>query len=96
MSALFDTLVFMAFLTPSLSFAMLIYWPVFGGFSVYCRIKFETLNGEPLATFEFMTRMVTVMVFSTAIFYLLQKRELKRFLHQQDLIIKEQIASRKE
>ena len=95
-SATNDCIVFIAILTPSLSFIMFIYWPAFLVYIAYCRHKFGEYNGEQVVTIVLAVRHSALILFGTIIFYLLQKRELKRFLTQQDLVKKEQIASRKE
>ena len=77
-----DLISFTVVLTPSLSFVMFLYWPAFAGYVTYCKIKFGTHNGEPLVTMEVVARMISMVLFATALFYLLQKRELKRFLQQ--------------
>ena len=75
---------------------MFIYLPAFAGFLVYLKIEYETYNGEPLMTIDMYGRLTSYMIFATVVFYILQKRELKRFLQQQDILKKEQLASKKE
>ena len=95
-SAVFDMAVFFIVLTPSLSFIVFFYFPAFSGFLIYCLFFYGVDGDETLLTDSFVVRLIAIFVFSSIAAYLLQKRELKRFLQQQDIARKEQIASKKE
>ena len=79
-----------------IEFIIFFYLPAFVGYSCYVKIEYAMVDGEALMTDEIMVRVSVVVISMIAVFYLLQRRELKRFVQQQDLVKKEQLASRKE
>ena len=70
--------------------------PVYATFLYYCRIEYGSYNGVPMITDAEVALAFGQLLFFIAVFYILQRRELKRFVQQQDLVNKEREAIRKE
>ena len=85
--ALNDTGIYILLLSPSLSFAIIFYLPIFFGFLTYMTLKFGHLHSD--SKVENPITAVILMCLALIFFCVLQKRELKRFLKEQELINKE-------
>ena len=81
-------------LAPSFAF-VLVYLPVFAGTSIWVILEQESISEEDHIELIALTLLIGA-IGSLGLFYILQKRELERFLQQQEIVKREQKISRKE